>query len=112
MISKMNAEHYHWGEGCDGWYLMNRPDMLIIHEKMPPGTCEKRHFHASSRQFFFVLKGVLTMELDGTLHDIAAHQGIEIPPQVSHQAQNKRDEPVEFMVISHPTTRGDRTDIS
>lgn len=112
MISKKNAEHYNWGEGCDGWYLMNRPDMLIIHEKMPPGTCEKRHFHASSRQFFFVLQGGLTMELDGTFHDIAAHQGIEIPPQASHQAQNKRDEPVEFMVISHPTTRGDRTDVS
>ena len=112
MIAKENAEHYNWGDGCDGWYLMNRPDMLIIHEKMPPGTGEKRHFHAVSRQFFFVLQGVLTMELDGTLHDIAAQQGIEIPPQSKHQARNNRDEPVEFLVISHPTTRGDRTDVS
>lgn len=49
MISKENAEHYSWGDGCDGWYLMNRKDMLVIHEKMPPGTREKRHYHASSR---------------------------------------------------------------
>lgn len=33
MISKENAEHYVWGDSCDGWYLLNRQDMLIIHEK-------------------------------------------------------------------------------
>lgn len=111
MIAKENAEHYTWGEGCDGWYLMNRPDMLIIHEKMPPDTREKRHYHAVSRQFFFVLQGVLTMELEGRQHDIAAQQGIEIPPQSKHQAMNRSVNPVEFLVISHPTPRGDRNDI-
>jgi len=35
MISKDNAEHYVWGDNCDGWYLVNRKDMLVIHEKMP-----------------------------------------------------------------------------
>ena len=30
MISKENAEHYHWGDACDGWYLLKRQDMLII----------------------------------------------------------------------------------
>ena len=35
MISKSNAEHYVWGDKCDGWYLVNRQDMLVIHEKMP-----------------------------------------------------------------------------
>jgi len=49
MISKDNAEHYSWGDDCDGWYLVNRQDMLIIHEKMPPGTHEKRHFHSVSQ---------------------------------------------------------------
>ena len=52
MISKDNAEHYIWGDNCDGWYLVNRQDMLIIHEQMPPGTHEKRHFHSIARQFF------------------------------------------------------------
>lgn len=41
MISKVNAEHYVWGDKCDGWYLVNRQDMLVIHEKMPPKTYEK-----------------------------------------------------------------------
>lgn len=111
MISKENTEHYFWGDNCDGWYLVNRQDMLVIHEKMPPGTSEKRHFHSVSRQFFFVLNGVLSMELEGEMHHIKALQGLEIPPGSKHQARNDTEFPVEFIVISHPTTRGDRSDL-
>lgn len=112
MISKATAEHYHWGEQCDGWYLLKRSDMSIIHECMPPVTKEVRHYHCQSRQFFLVLSGELTMELEGELHTLSAHQGIEIPPQAKHQAQNLSQHAVEFVVISHPTTRGDRIDIA
>ncbi|MGQ5289408.1 cupin domain-containing protein [Pectobacterium actinidiae] len=111
MISKKNADHYVWGDNCDGWYLVNHQDMLVIHEKMPSGTFEKPHYHSISRQFFFVLEGILTMELDGKKHEIKAQQGLEIPPGSNHQARNDSMSPVEFIVISHPTTRGDRTDL-
>lgn len=111
MISKENADHYFWGDKCDGWYLVNRKDMLVIHEKMPPGTAETRHFHSAARQFFFVLEGVLTMELEGEVHTLSSQQGLEIPPEAKHQASNDTASPVEFIVISHPTTRGDRTDL-
>jgi mannose-6-phosphate isomerase-like protein (cupin superfamily) len=111
MISKDNAEHYIWGDGCDGWYLLKRQDMMIIHEKMPAHTQEKRHYHSVARQFFFVVKGILTMELEGEKLEIAAFQGIEIPPESKHQARNDSDAAVEFIVISHPTTRGDRSDL-
>ncbi|MCA1177295.1 MULTISPECIES: cupin domain-containing protein [unclassified Pantoea] len=92
--------------------MVNRQDMLIIHEKMPPGTRETRHFHSFSRQFFFVLQGVLTMELEGEKHDIEAQHGLEIAPGARHQARNDSATSVEFLVISHPTPRGDRTDLS
>lgn len=111
MISKDNAEHYVWGDNCDGWYLVNRQDMLIIHEKMPAGTHEKRHFHSLARQFFYVLQGELMMELEGRRQVIQARQGIEIPPDAKHQARNDSLSAVEFIVVSHPTTRGDRTDL-
>lgn len=52
MISKDNAEHYVWGNNCDGWHLLKRQDLSIIHEHMPPATAETRHFHVQSRQFF------------------------------------------------------------
>jgi len=78
---------------------------------MPPKTQEIRHYHAQSRQFFFVLSGTLRMELEGEVHSLSAHEGLEIPPQAKHQARNESDSDVEFLVISHPTTRGDRTDL-
>ena len=108
VVSRETAEHYTWGEVCDGWHLLKRQDMSIIHERMPAGTSETRHYHTLSRQFFFVLSGMLTMELEGEIHAIPAHHGIEIPPGAKHQAQNLSGDDVEFMVISHPTTRGDR----
>ncbi len=51
------------------------------------------------------------MELEGEKHAIGAQQGIEIPPEAKHQARNDSNNPVEFIVISQPTTRGDRFDI-
>ena len=112
MISKENAEHYTWGEECDGWHLVKRQDMSIIHERMPAGTREIRHYHSVSRQFFFVLNGSLTMELEGENHLIASRQGIEIPPYAKHQARNDSADDVEFLVFSQPTSRGDRTDLA
>lgn len=79
MISKENAEHYVWGDSCDGWYLLNRQDMLIIHEKMPPGTCEKRHYHCLSRQFFFVLQGFLPWSWRGRGTRSALSRGWKFP---------------------------------
>jgi len=39
-VSKKNAEHYTWGQQCDGWYLVKDDQMTIIEERMPPGTAE------------------------------------------------------------------------
>ena len=30
IISINNAEHYTWGEGCDGWHLLKRDDRIGI----------------------------------------------------------------------------------
>jgi mannose-6-phosphate isomerase-like protein (cupin superfamily) len=109
MISRDNAEHYTWGDGCDGWRLVDRPDLSVIHERMPAGTAEVRHFHRAARQFFFVLAGVATLEIDGRREVLRAQQGVEVPPGAPHQIFNASGQEVEFLVISHPTTHGDRT---
>lgn len=112
IISKAEAEHYKWGDDCDGWILASGSDLLVIEEQMPAKTCEIRHYHAKSKQFFYVLTGNLTMEVDGALFDIPARSGIEIKPYTRHQARNDGDHPVMFLVISAPTTRGDRVEAS
>lgn len=108
VVSTETAEHYKWGGVCDGWILAPGEDLLVIEEVMPPGTNEQRHHHSRSRQFFYVLVGHLTMELDGRMFEISARQGIEVPPGVRHQASNNGRYEVEFLVISAPTSRGDR----
>ncbi|ASJ56951.1 cupin [Brevibacillus formosus] len=107
-ISKENAEHYHWGAQCDGWHLVKGQELSVIHERMPGNTAEVRHYHERSRQFFFVLSGQAMLEVDGVRHVINRQEGVEVSPGVKHQMKNEGAEDVEFLVISQPTTRGDR----
>jgi mannose-6-phosphate isomerase-like protein (cupin superfamily) len=110
-VDRERVQHYKWGADCDGWVLSPSADQLVLEERMPPGTAEQRHFHSKARQFFYVLSGNLTMELDGVTQCISARSGILIPPGANHQARNDDASDVYFLVISTPTTRGDRTDI-
>lgn len=108
MISKHNAEHYIWGNNCDGWRLVDEEDRSIIHERMPAGTSEVRHFHHKSKQFFFNLSGIMTIEVDGVEYILRENEGMEVLPLVPHQVFNKSDKDIEFLVISQPNTRNDR----
>ena len=107
-ISKTTAEHYIWGAQCDGWHLVKRPELSVIHERMPAGTSEARHYHRQSRQFFFVLSGTAELEVEGATHRLKPSEGCEVPPGIPHQIMNRSEADVEFLVISHPQTRGDR----
>jgi quercetin dioxygenase-like cupin family protein len=106
--SRSAADHYVWGDGCDGWHLVRTGALSVIEERMPPGSREVRHRHASARQYFYVLAGVLTMEVDSTRHRLVARTGIEIAPGVAHQAINDGDTDAEFLVVSNPPSHGDR----
>jgi mannose-6-phosphate isomerase-like protein (cupin superfamily) len=109
-ISKQNAEHYQWGNQCDGWYLVNNRDISVIQERMPVNTKEVRHYHKNSRQFFYVLTGTATIEMDGQCISLHPKEGIEVPPHTPHQMRNESDQDVEFLVISQPNIHhsGDR----
>ena len=106
--SRAAAEHYGWGDGCDGWHLVRAAGLSVIEERMPPATAESRHRHARSRQFFYVLRGSLAIEVGGATHALAAGEGIEIPPDAPHQVFNRATVDAEFLVVSQPPTRGDR----
>ena len=112
LVSTNNAEHYIWGEICDGWHLLKRDDMSIIQERVPAGGAEVMHYHNSARQFFYILDGEATMAFDD--HEVVLHkgEGIEIGPQVKHQFKNLSKGDVHFLVMSVPSTRGDRINVS
>ena len=109
-ISIASAPHYLWGNGCDGWHLMRTPAVSILEERMPPGTAERRHKHQESRQFFYVLSGELTIELEGTDVKLGPQTGLEVGPGKAHQAFNRGSADVRFLVTSQPPSQGDRID--
>jgi mannose-6-phosphate isomerase-like protein (cupin superfamily) len=111
VTSIQNAEHYTWGDGCDGWFLLKDENVHIIRERMPPGTSETRHVHNRSRQFFYVLRGELTMGLEGEKVRIRVGEGVEVEPRTAHQARNTSRDDAEFIVISCPPSHNDRTNL-
>ena len=110
-ISIRTAEHYRWGNDCDGWHLVKRPELSIIQERVPPGGAERRHYHDRADQFFFVLRGTATLELDDETHEVPAEHGLFVPAGTVHRLVNNGDVPLEFLVTSSPMSHGDRTDV-
>jgi len=111
-ISTENAEHYIWGEVCDGWHLLKRDDISIIPERVPAGGAEVMHYHNIARQFFYILESEGTIVFEDSEVILNKGQGLEIPPQVKHQFKNQSNADVHFLVISIPTTKGDRINIA
>jgi mannose-6-phosphate isomerase-like protein (cupin superfamily) len=105
------GEHYDWGGVCEGWRLLERPDLSVIEERIPPGAGETRHVHGKARQVFFVLRGELRIELGDRVFELAAEDSLEIPPGEPHSVRNAGSGDVMFLVISAPTTKGDRTNL-
>lgn len=103
-----NARHYVWGNGCDGWHLLEHDGLSVIEERVPPGAAESRHRHAHARQFFYVLVGEATIELEGAVHRLRAGEGLHVPPGQAHQVRNEGNMEIRLLVVSSPKSHGDR----
>jgi mannose-6-phosphate isomerase-like protein (cupin superfamily) len=108
VINTANAEHYNWGNDCDGWHLVKGDDLSIIEEKMPAGTSEVKHYHQKSRQFFYILSGVASIEINDKKYILHPLDGIEIPPFIPHKIINNSTGELNFIVVSQPKSHGDR----
>jgi mannose-6-phosphate isomerase-like protein (cupin superfamily) len=106
-----NAEHYRWGQVCDGWHLLKLDEFSVIRERVPPGAAETRHRHARARQFFYVLEGAAVIEVDGVRHPLETGQGLHIRPGAAHQFRNESPADVHFLVVSVPKSHGDRENL-
>ena len=109
--SLADAEHYVWGMGCDGWHLLKHPELSVIHDRVPPGSAEVKHFHSRARQYFLVLKGRASLEFDDSTVSFGPGEGVHVLPGVRHRFANAGSEAVEFLVISAPATQADRTNV-
>lgn len=106
-----NSEHYIWGENCDGRHLLKSDSLSVIQEKMSPGTKESLHFHSKAQQFFYILKGTATFEVDNELYVVEENNGFHIQASQKHRIFNRTNQDLEFLVISQPKSHGDRINL-
>ena len=109
VVSKYNfLTHYKWGKDCDGWNLVDEESFSVKQEKMLPGTSEQIHYHHKAQQFFYILKGIAEIEVDGQLFRVNMNEGIHIKPGIVHRIFNSGNEDLEFILCSTPSTVNDR----
>lgn len=111
VIKKETSSHYIWGENCDGWIYVDNENLSVKQERMPAHTSEQLHYHEKAQQFFFILKGKATFEIDGEMIDVSANEGLHIEAGKKHRIINKEKDDLEFILSSQPTTKGDRFDL-
>jgi len=111
IVSKNNAEHYLWGEVCDGWHFLKSDSLSVIEERVAPQAGEKRHYHQRAQQLFYVLAGIASIEVEGEWHEVHSGEGLAVAPGQKHQLVNKTAEDLRFLVISQPKSHGDRVDV-
>jgi mannose-6-phosphate isomerase-like protein (cupin superfamily) len=111
IISTENAEHYVWGNACDGWHLLRSDSLSVIQERMPPGTTEQLHYHANAQQVFYILSGTATFEVGDKIEIVNAGQSLHIPKNTKHSISNNATDDLHFLVISEPKSHGDRVNL-
>ena len=108
-VSKYQSlKHYQWGADCDGWSLVDEESLSVKQELMPAGTSELKHYHQKAQQFFFILKGTATFEIEGTTIQVNGGEGLQIEAGRKHRILNESKEELEFILFSQPSTKYDR----
>jgi mannose-6-phosphate isomerase-like protein (cupin superfamily) len=63
----------------------------LAEARVPAGTATERHYHKLTEEFYFLLEGTGTMEVDGAESEVGPGDAILIPPGARHQITATRD---------------------
>jgi mannose-6-phosphate isomerase-like protein (cupin superfamily) len=108
-VSKENClVHYQWGDGCDGWVLVDTESLSVKQERMPAKTAEALHFHKHAQQFFFILNGTARFEVENSSFVVKCGEGFHIGAGKKHRVVNDTDRALEFILSSQPSANNDR----
>ena len=111
-VSRSIKKAYQWGNGGIGWPLVETKGLLVVEETLAPGCSEKHHYHNQAAQCFYMLSGRAVMQFsDGQNVEINTGMALHILPETSHAIVNKTGEEIRFLVISAPSSRGDRHEV-
>lgn len=105
------ATHYRWGEGCDGWRLVEAPGLRVREECIPPGAGERPHLHRAGQQAFYILSGEMMVHLPGQVCRLGQSDLLHVAAGVAHEVRNEGGDPVRVLAMSAPAADGDREEI-
>jgi mannose-6-phosphate isomerase-like protein (cupin superfamily) len=110
-VNKGSGRRYSWGGNCDGWHLVETESLSVIEERIPAGGGEVFHYHDRAQQFFYILDGVATFEMDGIETVLGKGDGCHVRPGARHRIRNLGSEDLQFLVVSQPRSHGDRVNV-
>jgi len=89
--------------------LTNAPvkNQSLAEATVPAGGSTQRHYHRISEEFYFILEGSGTMEIDGEEREIANGDAILIPPGAWHTITAR--ESLRFLCCCAPPYRHEDT---
>ncbi|MBZ4188210.1 cupin domain-containing protein [Niabella beijingensis] len=102
---------YAWGVNCNAYVLSGSEHFSVKKESIPSGSGEQFLLHHKATQFFYILEGTASFEIDGAAFEVNAGQGIEIFPGQAHRISNNKEQLLEFIVYSTPSTDQDRLNL-
>lgn len=79
---------------------------------MPPHTSEALHYHQKAQQFFFILEGQATFEIEDEVFVVNTNEGCHVEANKKHKIKNEGATDLHFLVISEPKAHGDRIDLN
>jgi mannose-6-phosphate isomerase-like protein (cupin superfamily) len=106
--SRHSEQIYHWGDGGAGWRLVDEAGLSVIEETLEPGTGEMLHYHQRAAQCFYMIDGTAIMHIAKDTVRLDTSMALHVPPGTVHAITNDSRQTIRFLVISAPTTRGDR----
>ena len=86
--------------------LRSRPRLGQATRPFDYGECNPKTL--ASRQFFFVISGEATLEIQHKKIVLRPQQGVSVPPKVPHRLLNEAKHDLSFIVVSAPMSHGDR----
>ncbi|MCH7225519.1 cupin domain-containing protein [Haloferula sp. A504] len=89
--------------------LSNAPveKQSLAEATIPAGGETERHWHRDSEEFYFILSGTGTMEIDGEEREVGEGDAILIPAGAWHQIRATHD--LRFLCCCAPPYRHDDT---
>jgi mannose-6-phosphate isomerase-like protein (cupin superfamily) len=75
----------------------------LAEASLPPGGATQRHYHRVSEEFYYILEGGGTMEIDGEVREVGPGDAILIPAGAWHQIRSQKEgETLRFLCCCAP----------